>query len=443
MFSPGVTSLIEGVGPFVGQYFDSDSKASLDYIRDVRVLVIGAGGLGCEILKSLAFNGFKHIDIIDMDQIDISNLNRQFLFRQKDVGRYKSEVAAEYIRNRVRGRFGKIKYTDKDGKEVEDDIEINYKTCKIQELPDEYYVGFHLVIGGLDNVEARLWLSSKLVEIAKKTNNDVSIPYIDGGTTAWSGNIMSIFPNQNACMECQRKTFSRPTQFQSCTLVSHPRKPEHCIHYAYQNLWDKLRKGEKFDGDNDEHCQWITDKALEHAKKFNLDYPIDYRLTRKVLKNTVAAIASTQAVIASLCVTEAIKIISDCAPLLSNKVNPDFEHNPVNNVLFDGNSEYLGANLSTLTYARVPNCPVCRSNTPQIKYNPDETVGDFLKRLAADINFPDATSLIKGKQNIVTPLIESTKDNLTKKMSEFGFKVGDQIGGSSSVHNKDFIAVLT
>lgn len=62
------------------------------FLPQSRVLLVGAGGIGCELLKNLVLTGFGEVHIIDLDTIDLSNLNRQFLFRHEHIKKPKALV---------------------------------------------------------------------------------------------------------------------------------------------------------------------------------------------------------------------------------------------------------------------------------------------------------------------------------------------------------------
>jgi NEDD8-activating enzyme E1 len=149
-------------GPFSPDQDVSDEAVAA--VDKVKILVIGAGGLGCEVLKNLALSGFRDIHVIDMDTIDISNLNRQFLFRKADVGKYKAEVAAAFVEARVEG------------------VSITPHRCKIQEMDDDFYMQFQIVVCGLDSIEARRWINATLVNMVDEDNPESVKPLIDGGT---------------------------------------------------------------------------------------------------------------------------------------------------------------------------------------------------------------------------------------------------------------------
>jgi len=187
-------------------YIRNYGKEAYEIIKSSRILVIGAGGIGCEILKNLVLSGFQTIEIIDLDTIDVSNLNRQFLFRPEHVGQPKSTVAAEAAMN------------------FNSDVKIipHYGNIKDDQYGIKYFESFSLVLNALDNVEARRHVN-RLCLAAK-------VPLIDSGTTGYTGQVNPIFKGKTSCYDCKPK--ETPKVYPICTIRSTPDKPVHCIVWA-------------------------------------------------------------------------------------------------------------------------------------------------------------------------------------------------------------------
>ncbi len=148
-----------------------------DQLSKARVLVIGAGALGNEILKNLALMGIGNVFIADRDRIEVSNLSRSILFRERNHGERKAEVAAHAITD----IYPKIKTHWFHG-----DV--------IYDLGLGVFRWADLVIAGLDNREARLWIN----RYCWKTNT----PMIDGATEILQGVVRVFVPPDGPCYEC-------------------------------------------------------------------------------------------------------------------------------------------------------------------------------------------------------------------------------------------------
>jgi adenylyltransferase/sulfurtransferase len=163
-----------------------------------KILVVGAGAIGNEVLKNLALIGVGRIYLLDFDTIERSNLTRSVLFRRKDCGRSKAEAAAEAIHD------------------LNPDTRVTaWPANVITDIGLGVFRDVDVVIGCLDNREARLWVNRQCWK--------VGTPWIDGGIQEINGVVKTFIPPDGACYECAmtENDYRLINLRYSCPLLKH------------------------------------------------------------------------------------------------------------------------------------------------------------------------------------------------------------------------------
>ncbi|XP_010750151.2 SUMO-activating enzyme subunit 2 [Larimichthys crocea] len=246
------------------QLVGSLRKELADSLSSCKVLVVGAGGIGCELLKNVVLTGFKNIEVIDLDTIDVSNLNRQFLFQKKHVGKSKAQVAKESA----------LQFCPSANITAYHDSIMN---------PDynvEFFRKFVLVMNALDNRAARNHVNRMCLA--------ADIPLIESGTAGYLGQVTVIKKGMTECYECQPK----PTQktFPGCTIRNTPSEPIHCIvwaKYLFNQLFGEEDADQEVSPDTaDPEAAWNPEDTAARATASEKDGDIKRVSTKDWARST-------------------------------------------------------------------------------------------------------------------------------------------------------------
>ncbi|XP_031421812.1 ubiquitin-like modifier-activating enzyme 1 isoform X2 [Clupea harengus] len=216
-----------------------------------RYFLVGAGAIGCELLKNFAMMGLAggegEIIVTDMDTIEKSNLNRQFLFRPWDVTKMKSDTAAAAVKHmnpsvRITGHQNRV------GPETE------------RVYDDDFFESLNGVANALDNVDARMYMDRRCVYYRK--------PLLESGTLGTKGNVQVVIPFVTESYSSSQDPPEKSIPI--CTLKNFPNAIEHTLQWARDEFEGLFKQPAE------NAMQYLTDpKFMERTLKLPGAQPLE------------------------------------------------------------------------------------------------------------------------------------------------------------------------
>jgi ubiquitin-activating enzyme E1 len=204
----------------------------------LKYFIVGAGAIGCELLKNFAMMGIGaaeggQITITDMDLIEKSNLNRQFLFRPSDVQRPKSVCAAKAVRH-MNPAVTVVAHENRVGQETE------------RVYDDAFFESLDGVANALDNIDARIYMDRRCVYYRK--------PLLESGTLGTKGNTQVVVPFLTESYSSSQDPPEKSIPI--CTLKNFPNAIEHTLQWARDSFEGLFRQAAE------NAAQYLADPAF-------------------------------------------------------------------------------------------------------------------------------------------------------------------------------------
>ncbi|AYU83110.1 ubiquitin-activating enzyme e1, putative [Leishmania donovani] len=190
-------------------------KGFQQLLQNLRLFMVGCGALGCENVKNFALCGITcgtggSLVVTDNDRIEVSNLSRQFLFREENVGQPKSAAAAARMRQM--------------NPDANVDARQDFIGTTTEHLyPDTFWQSLNVVVNALDNIEARLYVDQQCVRFQKVL--------VEAGTMGTGGNVDIIVPGRTSSY-ADGGAADQTGGIPMCTLRNFPYIYDHCIEWA-------------------------------------------------------------------------------------------------------------------------------------------------------------------------------------------------------------------